>query len=36
MYEYFQKIKALPSTHLVVWGMLQNKVATKDNLLRQG
>jgi len=36
MYEYFWKIKTLPSTEVVAWRVLQNRVATKDNLLERG
>jgi len=36
LYNYFLKIKALPSAHITAWRVLQNKIATKINLARRG
>jgi len=36
LYNYFWKIKALPSAHITFWRVLENKIATKINLVRRG
>jgi len=36
LYSYFWKIKALPSTHVTAWRVLENKIATKINLEKRG
>jgi len=33
LYNFFWKIKALPSTHITAWKVLVNKIATKVNLV---
>ncbi|KAK7342500.1 hypothetical protein VNO80_25455 [Phaseolus coccineus] len=35
LHEVFCKIKVLPSTHLLAWQVLKNRVATKDKLAHQ-
>jgi len=36
MYNFFWKIKALPSAHVTVWRVIENKIASKVNLERRG
>ena len=36
MYNFFWRIKALPSAHVTTWRVIGNKIATKVNLERQG
>jgi len=35
MYEKFWKIRALPSTQILTWRVLQNRVTSKDNLYKR-
>ena len=35
-YKCFWKIKALPSAHVTTWRVIENKVASKVNLVRRG
>jgi len=35
-FKVFSRIKVLPSAHLVAWMVLENKIATKVNFVRQG
>jgi len=35
MFKVFWRIKALPLAHVTTWRMLENKIATKDNLVRR-
>ena len=34
LFEYFWKIKTLPLTQVITWQVLENNLATKDNLER--
>jgi len=34
MFKFFWRIKALPSTHVTTWRVLENKIASKVNLAR--
>jgi len=36
LFERFWKVKALPSAQITAWRVLNNSIATKDNLLRRG
>ena len=36
LYNHFWKIKALLSTHITDWRVLENKIATKVNMARHG
>jgi len=36
MYNFFLRIKALPSAHVTTWRVIENKIATKVNLERRG
>ena len=36
LYNFFWRIKALPSAHVTAWRVIQNKVASKVNLERGG
>jgi len=36
MYNFFQKIKAFPSTHVTAWRVIENKISSKVNLERRG
>jgi len=36
MFKFFWGIKALPSIHVTTWRVLENKIASKVNLVRRG
>ncbi len=36
MYEGFWRIKAQPSTHFTAWKVLEDKIASKGNLVKKG
>jgi len=36
MYESFWRIKAQPSSHVTTWRVLEDKIASKENLERRG
>jgi len=36
MYNFFWRIKALPSAHVTTWRVIENKITTKVNLERRG
>jgi len=36
MYEGFWRIKAQPLAHLTAWWVLEDKIATKENLVKRG
>ena len=36
MYNFFWRIKTLPSAHVTSWRVIENMIATKVNLVRRG